>query len=233
MSGSPESPVAEKIFENKNINYKNILVFDVETSGLIPKQFNKRSPLVSYPYILQLSFILYDLETNTVLQKYNSYVRPPSNVFINSEITKITGITNEICNTKGISIVEVLSVFYQAYSRADCIIAHNLTFDKTMIDIEIQRNKAELSVIPEILFMFNPLYNRINKIQLFCTMKYCKKYCNIQILNEKTGKTYFKFPKLSELYEKMFGVIPENLHDSSVDVEACLRCFLEIKRLNL
>lgn len=30
-------------------------------------------------------------------------------------------------------------------------------------------------------------------------------------------------------HETLFGTIPENLHDSSVDTLVCLKCFLKIK----
>jgi hypothetical protein len=50
--------------------------------------------------------------------------------------------------------------------------------------------------------------------------------CNIK---QKTayGKEYTKFPKLSELYEFLFHSVPENLHNSMIDVLACLRCYLK------
>ena len=45
------------------------------------------------------------------------------------------------------------------------------------------------------------------------------------------GGTYNKFPKLLELHEKLFGFIPENLHDAKTDCTACLKCYLELMRL--
>jgi len=41
--------------------------------------------------------------------------------------------------------------------------------------------------------------------------------------------THFKFPRLNELHQTLFGSIPENLHNSLVDVVVCLRCFLKIR----
>ena len=52
---------------------KTVLVFDVETSGLLPKK-DKSSvnpiPIEAYPYILQLSYAKYDIVTNTLLPSY-------------------------------------------------------------------------------------------------------------------------------------------------------------------
>ena len=52
--------------------------------------------------------------------------------------------------------------------------------------------------------------------------------CNIEA-KDKFGKTYIKFPKLIELYQKLFNVTPKNLHNSLNDVIVCLRCFIKMK----
>jgi hypothetical protein len=44
----------------------------------------------------------------------------------------------------------------------------------------------------------------------------------------KYGKEYTKFPKLSELHEKLFATKPQNLHNSLVDILITLRCFMKL-----
>ena len=39
-------------------------------------------------------------------------------------------------------------------------------------------------------------------------------------------RMYVKYPTLGELYHKLFGTTPTGLHDSMVDVETCLECYL-------
>jgi DNA polymerase III epsilon subunit-like protein len=39
-----------------------------------------------------------------------------------------------------------------------------------------------------------------------------------------------KWPKLSELHQKLFGVTFEEAHDAAVDIEATAKCFWELKR---
>jgi DNA polymerase III epsilon subunit-like protein len=51
--------------------------------------------------------------------------------------------------------------------------------------------------------------------------------CKIQNPRFPNSKLY-KWPKLSELHAHLFGYVPDNLHDASVDVEACLKCYLEM-----
>ena len=55
----------------------------------------------------------------------------------------------------------------------------------------------------------------------YCTMKGNVNRCNI--LKAKTnGKTYLKYPTLSELHENLFHVKPKNMHNSMIDVLICL-----------
>jgi hypothetical protein len=47
------------------------------------------------------------------------------------------------------------------------------------------------------------------------------------VANENTRK---KFPRLNELYSKLFDdVLPNDLHNSIIDVLVCLRCFLKVR----
>jgi DNA polymerase III epsilon subunit-like protein len=42
-------------------------------------------------------------------------------------------------------------------------------------------------------------------------------------------KMNYKWPKLTELYEKLFGQLPAVSHNSLADVHACLRCYLKMR----
>jgi len=64
--------------------------------------------------------------------------------------------------------------------------------------------------------------------KFYCTMQETIELCAIE-LKDKYGRPYKKFPKLVELYQKMFGVTPKNLHNSLNDVIVCLRCFIKLK----
>jgi DNA polymerase-3 subunit epsilon len=61
-------------------------------------------------------------------------------------------------------------------------------------------------------------------IKKYCTMQTTIQLCNIKKINNN-GKEFIKFPKLSELHEKLFNTIPKNLHNSLNDVIVCLRCY--------
>lgn len=58
-----------------NNNTKMVMVFDVETTGLL--NMNKTiddSKLMEYPYVLQLSYLIYDLSNHSIVKTFNEYV---------------------------------------------------------------------------------------------------------------------------------------------------------------
>ena len=64
-----------------------ILVFDVETTGLLPKII-KNEDIDKYPYIIQLSYILFDKDRNKIEEKFvfrrtvvqNSFIQQLNNI---------------------------------------------------------------------------------------------------------------------------------------------------------
>jgi len=231
---------------------RNILVFDVETNGLLPKK--KRGCLIEpniekCPYILQLSYAIYDLEKYEIVETYNAYIKVAEDVEISEFITSLNGINREICETKGVPIMDALKQFYKGYMKCDCIIAHNINFDEKMILVEIERNREYiLEYAPYCILIFNEDYEKMNSVEKYCTMREGTELCNINFKknyeNDKIEKINKprkspppsrkppskKFPKLSELYLKLFENtdIPINLHNSMVDVLVCLSCYLKM-----
>jgi len=222
---------------------KRILFFDVETTGLLPKSYGGRfPPLDQCPHILQLSFIVYDVNTSSVVSIFDSYIDVDPKIEISGFISELTGATREKCDA-GMKMHKALAIFYREYQKCDCIVAHNLEFDKTMIAIELNRNAMELAAIaPNYLSIFNDIYNRLNNIEMYCTMKMGKDECNLMIDgHEKMGangvpyitRPYKKYPKLSELHLKLFGSEPTDLHNSLVDTAVCMKCFFKLKEFKM
>ena len=208
-----------------------VMAFDTETTGFPPKvnrSNGKPFPTISeYPYILQLSFVIYDLNTQNIVQEYNKYVKIPDDVIIPEKSFEVHGINKQTCNLLGIPIEDVLEDFYRAYMSVDRIVGHNLSFDRKMVEIEVLRSDVTTR-FPDIVWIFSDTWNDINDVDLICTMAKGKDLCNLYMTNEKTGVRWKKFPKLSELHFALFDFVPGDLHDALVDTKICLRCYLKM-----
>ena len=188
-----------------------LLVFDTETSGLPEGRETSINDTEKWPYILQFSFILYDTLSAEILDSMNEFIYIKDYVNINEKSMEIHKITREICKDKGIDISEALNNFYSALSKCNLVIAHNIEFDKNLVLVESIRNDIENG------FKTN--------LPIHCTMKSNINLCKIERIN-KFGEKYYKYPSLSELYQHLFKIVPNGLHNSMVDVLLCLRSFV-------
>ena len=200
------------------------LVFDSETTGLSKTQIISPSTIHLWPHVVQFSYIVFDTESNKIVKIKDSIIKVPDGFIITEENAKIHGITTEISLAKGTSLLPVLEEFFADFDSADHIVGHNVSFDINMIKAELQRlimNSSDKK-IEDYLTTIN------TSTKFYCTMQETIELCAIE-LKDKYGRSYKKFPKLVELYQKMFGVTPKNLHNSLNDVIVCLRCFIKLK----
>lgn len=219
---------------NKTSNPKPLLK---ELKNIIPEDPYYRTPNLNdieikenidlFPYITQFSFVIYDMSKKQMVYCYDNFIKLPDSITIEPKAKEITGITEEICNQKGISINDALLEFTKNYLNCHTIVGHNIYFDLTCIRCEILRNYDYLcKQIPYINCICNIHYNKLlNDIYDTCfrTIKICK----IE-KSKKDGGIFYKPPKLSELHNILFHEPPENLHNSLFDVIVCLRCYLKI-----
>ena len=150
------------------------VIFELTTGNLLidPEDYYQHSETSSYS-----SYNSDDIEKKkyynniTIIFKTNSdnYTDNNSNGF------KFTNITKEMCDS-GVTITEALKHFYNAYNSASYIVAHNIDFDKKMIQLESLRHSEKY----EFLYLFNDVYNIVNK-KIYCTMQLGKDITNIKI----------------------------------------------------
>lgn len=230
-------------------NYERTLIFDVETTGL-PQ---KTGDITKQPYIIQLSFVVINVSfenevTYDTLVEHNYYIRINDSIEISPKIVELTGITKEKCLSDGVPISNVLYKFYKEYMKADRIVSHNIDFDSKMILIEIERNYNKLTKmgcgVP--FAIFNPMFNKVNNIALYCTMTEGRDVTNIVIAYKqhtvlpvvipppqvRPHRTYKKNPKLIELYTHLYPERsqPVGLHDSLVDTKVCMECYIRLQK---
>lgn len=208
-----------------------IIVFDTETSGLPKSRIITHNTIHLWPFIVQFSYIIFDTDTSTILKSYDAIVKvKPYNV-ISEDSIKFHGITQEISESKGINIDNVLAEFIGDLELADMIVAHNVEFDLNMIRVEVLRLEQSLIAQGNMeLRMINVELRMTLIIQtknLYCTMRESVDLCKIEKENSR-GK-YYKFPTLTELHKHLFDVEPKHLHNSFHDILCTVRCFIKMK----
>ena len=183
-----------------------ILVFDTETTGLLPKNISKVD-IKNLPYVVQMSWVIFDLELKKVIKTQDYIVKVDSHI----SNFEIHGINDLISQEKGVEIGRVMKEFFCDLNEIDLLVAHNFNFDSSMIEIELLRLKRNL----EIKWLY--------KTDYYCTMMATIDFCKLE------SKFYrsFKYPSLQQLHFKLFKSEFQNAHNSLVDVNATLRCYLK------
>jgi len=195
----------------------NILFFDTETTGLIPRIENTNN----YPRLVQLSALLYS-ETGNLLQTFDCIVKPNGFSIPNSEIH---GINDKIANSKGVDISIILLEFKEICKKANLIVCHNYAFDSLIIKSELRRiNQSDfISAIPSFCTMTecSSLSNSISLNNLY------KSLFNIDIENQHnsfndvnaTAKCFFELINQRKLQKRGINYIFNLASDENIQFE--------------
>lgn len=188
-----------------------LLFFDTETTGL-PKRWNTPASVApsNYPDIVSIAWILTD-RMGTVISKAYHLVRPIDWV-ISPEVTAIHKISHAMAETYGLPLDDVMRRFMFDVERADMLVAHNIQFDQNVINNALRWRLNQTRMLEH------------TGKRLFCTMK------NARMVVGLPGRFpgSIKMPKLSEMYTKLFGSEPVDLHNAEKDTEFMMKCFFEI-----
>jgi DNA polymerase III epsilon subunit-like protein len=194
-----------------------VLVFDTETTGLPIDQNAPIADSAKWPYIIQLSFMVFDTATKEILEYSDTIIQLDTSVHISPESIAIHKITAAQSQAEGIPIKIALAHLAENMSEVDVIVGHNILFDKRMLMVEFTRNN-----------MKNFLYKNGLPIPEYCTMKRSIELCKLPSINKKTGEVYknYKYPTLTELHTYLFCRKPRGTHNAIADVMICLRCYV-------
>jgi len=189
-----------------------ILIFDTETTGLIPKGCNYKEHFMEFPYLVQIAWE-YEGELKDFIIKPDGWVIP-------QESTEIHGISQEKAESEGQPLEIVLDLFLQDCFFAEKIVGHNMFFDTSIIKANLLRaGDQELYEISEEV---------LDKSKRIDTMWKSIKLCALK----QKGSNRPKFPTLEDLYWKLFEEeFPA--HDAREDVIATKRCFDELVKIDI
>ena len=93
-----------------------VLVFDTETTGLPTEKNASIMDTEKWPYILQLSYVVYDTDEHLILDCVDDIIKIDNEkIKISAETTAIHGITNEMCDEKGVPLIDALKKFNETF----------------------------------------------------------------------------------------------------------------------
>ncbi len=136
-----------------------------------------------------------------------NFIVKPDGYTIPFNAEKVHGISTKRALEEGRPIGEVLDRFTKDLHQADLIIGHNIIdFDVKVVGSEYLRNEKE---------------NVIANKEALDTQLASTEFCAIP--GGRGGK--FKWPRLLELYKKLFGEEFADAHDAAYDVAANAKCY--------
>ena len=198
---------------------KQIIIFDVESTGLIPfrevpgkrqgttrkEQLSYATEYMQFPYICSIAWKVNDEPTK-------HYILNQEGREIPEEATKIHGITTEEANKSEHYFVTVISDFLRDCIGIDFVSGFNIYFDTSIIKANVLRKIKEKVFKDEIFEHITEILHKDKRID---------------VMREALKLFLGKWPKLTELYWKLFN---EGFaaHSADADVEATRRCFLEL-----
>jgi DNA polymerase III epsilon subunit-like protein len=192
---------------------RRFLLIDCETCGLpISKSRSVPSKQVSnWPHCVQIAFMCVELSQDgmkTTLEE--EYIIKPRGYTISEESTSIHKISHKYATENGIDICDALKHLENAMTQSDYIVCHNVDFDLKVLEASYYRCKKPNS--------------KLFKMKRICTMKDKNiiNYCAIPFATPSKfpNRREFKWPRLSELYNKCFNCDFPNAHNALADVRA-------------
>jgi DNA polymerase-3 subunit epsilon len=180
------------------------LIFDTETTGMVKWKKPPEDP--GQPHLIQLGMMLLETRSWAPMARYSGLVQLPAGASIEPEAYKAHGISEQDCKEFGVAPIVACSLFNQMCMRADVIVAHNMSFDRTVMLASLHR----LGGKPD----------RMSEKRLICTKD---ESTSVLKLPGKYGD--YKWPTLAEAYTHYTGKELVGAHDALVDTEACLDVF--------
>lgn len=176
-----------------------VTIFDTETTGLIKPGANKidLQPEITEIYCLK---VLQEGNNFEVLGEFDTMFR--TSTPLSEEITRITGITNEMLDGKP-RFVEKYEELAEFFTGVDRVVAHNLAFDRSMLANELVR---------------------IDKVIKFPWPR--DHVCTV----ERSMYMEQRRISLTNLHIELFGEEFPNAHRAKNDVLPLYRCYKELVR---
>lgn len=168
------------------------LVFDTETTDLIA---NSARSLDKQPYIFEICGVVWDdADDSETLHHWQLDPGAP----ISKSASKKTGVHDAMVKGRPL-FRSVAPAIREMIEKSDCVVAHNLSFDRMMVKLEFSR-LAEMITFP------------------------ARGVCTLESTEHLQGYRL----SLSNLHRLLFNEDFEKAHSADADVRATLRCYREL-----
>lgn len=178
------------------------LIFDTETTGMV--EWRLPPEHASQPHLIQLGMLLVETRDWLPRARHSMLVKLPDGQRIDPAAQQAHGISEEDCAEYGVPLMVAASLFNQICIQADVIVAHNMSFDQSVMLTALHRLGGKPS--------------RMEGKRLICT-----KEESTDVLKLPGKYDSYKWPTLGEAYQHFSGEALVGAHDALVDTEACLR----------
>ena len=198
---------------------KKILFFDTETTGFMKKwaSLDAQPSLVQFGGMFWTFDDVWEYDEKKGYNEFNQIFDP--GVHIPKEASDVHWITNERAQQE-ISFAEswFWRDFVKMVKEADIIVWHNVNYDFDIMCVEIER-LSQMTWWKDF-----SKWKHMFKSKLVCTMQNSIRFCDLPGRYWKP-----KWPKLSELYIKLFWCDFDDAHDAFADILATRDCYFALK----
>lgn len=201
-----------------------ITFFDTETTGL---PLNWKAPMTdldNWPRVIQLAWRRTDFAGNRLgggnhLIYPDGWRVPDGSDGKDWTFWREHGFTTEKCLSEGLPMPEVADRFLEDLAASQYLVSHNMSYDHNVLGAEFLRYGKR---------------SKGGRPTRICTKEASTPFCKIpfpgrRMYPGRAGQDY-KWPKLVELHNKLFGKGFEDAHDADGDVAALASCFFELVR---
>ncbi len=193
-----------------------LLFFDVETTGLPSRRNATYREVEVWPRIVSISWAL--ATGPGEVAAHRSAIIRPDGFIIPWGAEQVHGISTARAMQFGRPLNDVLRDLAEDVElhMPFRLVAHNLDFDRNVLFSELVR-AGRMPPAPDLL-------RSLGALPTVCTMLSSVNVCR---LPGRYGD--FKWPRLEELHQHLFGEGFPGAHDAAADVMACVRCYFALR----
>ncbi len=182
------------------------LIFDTSANGQPRNWQRPADDIFNWPRMIHLAWEMYG--EDQVLIKKADYIIQPKGFKISEDIAQRHGVTQELAEVDGVDVQPVLKEFSEDVEQSEIILSHNLRFNENVVGAEFVR-----AGIP----------NSLIYAQKYCMMEEGTYFCKIP-----GSRGRYKWPSLTELFQKLFKGKFEGAGNATKDVLATSACFFRL-----